>query len=141
MSTIYLHMHGNETLSQIVTKFSTGVTVWVHDVMTSASCYDYRVLGGLGMAGVDFLADFFNRINPAKPKIWLILGLAAFCHEFQFSAEIRLKFQFCNITTSQIQLHYGKRTIYLVNELNGYNSHILLILQFVQITTIVKLRL
>jgi len=41
-------MRGNETPKQIMTNICTGV--WVHDVITSANFYDYR-LRGLGVAG------------------------------------------------------------------------------------------
>jgi len=43
----------------------------------------------MGHSKVDFLAKLKKK-NPAEPKIWLILGLAAFCREFQFSAKLRL---------------------------------------------------
>jgi len=43
------------------------------------------------------------------------------------------KIEFLNITVFQIQLHYDKRTIYLINEL--VQRHISLILLFAQITT------
>ena len=41
-------MRGNETPKQIMTNICTGVGV--HDVITSANFYDYR-LRGLGVAG------------------------------------------------------------------------------------------